>query len=97
MDELDELNDKLFSDYASKPQFLNLYEEAALTLDKFMNIIFELASYKNLPKNEVYDLDLMADLAGTMQIQLLNAIKEERRDYEYLDDNSQLNENGSYE
>ena len=97
MDEVDELNNNLFSDYDSKPQYLNLYEEAALTLDKFINIIFELAENKKRAKEEIYDLDLRAELAGTMQIQLLNAIKEERRDYEFLDDNSQLNENGKYE
>ena len=51
---------------------LGVYQEAAKHLDSFITLINDAALHKELSEDELFDLETMSDLSGTMLIQLLN-------------------------
>lgn len=75
---------------------LGVYQEAAKHLDSFITLINDAALHKELSEDELFDLETMSDLSGTMLIQLLNFIKAKQGDDEFFDDISRMNENGQY-
>lgn len=95
MNDLDE-NDVFFNN-DNKDDLIKVYQNAATHLDSFITLINDAALHKELSEEELYDIEVMADISGTMLIQLLNLIKSKEGDYDFLDDTSRMNENGLYD
>ena len=64
---------------------LFLYEEAIRKLDSFIRIAYEILSYESVVDSDRQDLELMTDLANTMEIQLLESMQKRNGNILFMD------------
>lgn len=65
---------------------LYLYEEAIRKIDSFIRIAYEILSYESVVDSDRQDLELMTDLANTMEIQLLETMQKRNGNILFMDD-----------
>ena len=65
---------------------LYLYEEAIRKIDSFIRIAYEILSYESVVDSDRQDLELMTDLANTMEIQLLETMHKRNGNILFMDD-----------
>lgn len=65
---------------------LYLYQEAIKKLDSFIRIIYTIISYDSVSESDKYDLETMTDISNTMEIQLLEILKNHNGNIEFIND-----------
>lgn len=65
---------------------LYLYQEAIKKLDSFIRIIYTIMSYDSVSESDKYDLETMTDISNTMEIQLLEILKNHNGNIEFIND-----------
>ena len=70
----------------SNEKRIYLYEEAIKKLDSFIRIIYSIMSYDSVSESDKYDLETMTDISNTMEIQLLEILKNHNGNIEFIND-----------
>lgn len=73
-------------DDESNEKRIYLYEEAIKKLDSFIRIIYSIMSYDSVSESDKYDLETMTDISNTMEIQLLEILKNHNGNIEFIND-----------
>lgn len=65
---------------------LFLYEEGIKKIDSFIRIVYEIMSYESVSGSERENLETMADVANTMEIQMLETLQKRNGNIEFMDE-----------
>ena len=65
---------------------LFLYEEGIKKIDSFIRIVYEIMSYETVSGSERENLETMADVANTMEIQLFETLQKRNGNFEFMDE-----------
>jgi hypothetical protein len=65
---------------------LFLYEEGIKKIDSFIRIVYEIMSYETVSGSERENLETMADVANTMEIQMLETLQKRNGNIEFMDE-----------
>lgn len=65
---------------------LFLYEEGIKKIDSFIRIVYEIMSYETVSGSERENLEIMADVANTMEIQMLETLQKRNGNIEFMDE-----------
>lgn len=75
---------------------LGLCKQALMKLESFVGDIHEIREEDDLTDDEIYELTQMAEVAGILGVRLLNIVKKECNEDDFLSEEVNMDEIGLY-
>lgn len=75
---------------------LGLCKQAFMKLDSFMGDIYEIKEDEDLTEDEKYEFTQMAEIAGMLATRILNIIKKECEEEDFLNEDVTIDEVDNY-
>ena len=75
---------------------VGLFKQALMKLESFVGDIHEIREEDDLTDDEIYELTQMAEVAGILGARILNIVKKECNEDEFLNEDVAMDEIGLY-